>query len=256
MNKDFDGKSVMFLPDIDSRNKSRKKKTKSNGSKKRGDNCICGRPIAPPNFSCGVQIKCIVKMAMRRAKKAVKRHHKLMPPPPQFVPENFRYSMEELQQRNRVVKYMRKNIEDRSIHLVRPLNICTGIAHDGIQCISCQRNHKEPKQIWKTGNAAIDNFTAKQDAKHMRAVRRVTDHQFKLFARSARKLADRRRKREIKLDLPSNYLLRDYSLDGGGDVDREMAMVVQESLQTFDVLSKKKFDGNIGHFGQTYEGDE
>ena len=65
-----------------------------------------------------------------------------------------------------------------------------------------------------------------------------------------------RRKREIKLDLPSNYLLRDYSLDGGGDVDREMAMVVQESLQTFDVLSKKKFDGNIGHFGQTYEGDE
>ena len=154
-------------------------------------------------------------------------------------------SMESLQRRDRQVKALRAHFSKISYDVVRPLNVCTGVCRDGAYCVSCKCIHLEPKHTWSTGNIVEDNISRRHDAKYDSRKQKAIEKQNKLFVRAAKYLRRRRRRREKKLDLPANTLLKDYTDDGGGEIDRDLRHAVYESL-SLSGTNRYSFDASLG----------
>lgn len=217
-----------LLPKLDRKGRRKKKR----GRLRKG-HCVCGRPAAGSDGSCGKSIGCVLKLckirARRNEKRKEKQHARLNP----LIEVERTYTpMEDLQRRNKFQKGLRAHLASLNVELVRPLKVCTGILRPGQYCITCKTVHVESlKHKWKTGNPALDNYTAKHDAGYSAFKRETNQAQFRVFAKAAKQLRERRRRREKKLDLPKNYFLRDYSLEGGGNVDFETQQAVLESFE-------------------------
>ena len=76
--------------------------------------------------------------------------------------------------------------------------------------------------------------------------------QNKIFVKAAKYLRRRRRRREKKLKLPNNALLKDYTDDGGGEIDSDLQYAVYESLQLRGT-DPNKFNASLGELFWKYE---
>ena len=212
---------------------NRRGRTKKKHRRHRKTHCVCGRPAVSSDGSCGQSIDCVLQICKIKARRNMRRKEKQYAKTNIVIEKERVYTpMEHLQRRNRFNQGLKAHLASLNVDLVRPLKVCTGILRQGEYCITCKTVHVESlKHQWKTGDAAIDNYILKNDAKYMALRREAQQSQLKLLAKSAKKLKDRRREREKQLNLPPNFLLKDYSLGTGGEIDPEYREAVLESLK-------------------------
>ena len=247
-----------FLPPIrraaKTGGKRRKRRKRGNGEKiykkirsLRTDKCVCGKASVDSVGSCGGNPYCILLLCKAKADIKARRRNRKMQMEQDALPSVFEKfeNMESLQRRDRQVKALRAHFSKISYDVVRPLNVCTGVSRDGAYCVSCKCIHVEPKHTWSTGNIVQDNIARRHDAKYDSRKQKAIQKQNKLFVRAAKYLRRRRRRREKKLDLPANTLLKDYTDDGGVEIDNDLRHAVYESL-SLQGTDRYSFDASLG----------
>ena len=259
LNSSFTSSSL--LPPIDrnlsnyNRGRKKKKKRKRQSNRKKfykkikslpEDKCICGKQSKDSIGSCGESSYCILMLCKVKANIKTKRRIRKQLIYEDSLPNVFETndSMKKLQKRDRHVKSLRKHFSTLKYEVIQPLNICTGVAREGAYCVSCKRVHYEPKHVWSTGQIVQDNIRKREKSYEIDKLRAI-EKQKKLFIKSAKYLRRRRRRREKKLDLPANTLLKDYTDDGGGEIDADLQYAVFESLELRGT-DPNKFNAKLG----------
>ena len=209
--------------------------------------CICGKKSIDSVGSCGENPYCILMLCKAKADIKVKRRNRKKMIHEDSLPNIFieNDSMESLQKRNRRIKSIRAHFSKEKYEVVKPLNVCTGVARDGAYCVTCKCVHYEPKHVWKTGNVVEDNIRKREDENYKLDKIKAIKKQNKIFVKAAKYLRRRRRRREKKLKLPNNALLKDYTDDGGGEIDSDLQYAVYESLQLRGT-DPNKFNASLG----------
>ena len=208
--------------------------------------CICGKQSKDSIGSCGESSYCILMLCKAKANIKAQRRVRKQRIYEDSLPKIFEKNdfMKNLQKRDSHVKSLRKHFSALNYDVIQPLRICTGVAREGVYCVSCKRVHYEPKHVWSTGKIVQDNIRKREESYKVdksRAIRK----QKKLFIKSAKYLRRRRRRREKKLDLPVNTLLKDYTDDGGGEIDTNLQYAVFESLELRGT-DPSKFNAGLG----------